>query len=98
MELHAHSTTSLHGVVLNAFPKFAVLANICTLVHEGYMKHVIREFLAEWHRVYCTCCTKARYYNVSFTEYGSKLRVLRETPLAKTLTKELRNTKKALIL
>jgi len=62
------------------------------------MKHMIREFLAEWHRVYCTCCTETRYYTVSFTEYGSKLRVLREKPLAKTLTKELRNTKKALIL
>ena len=98
MELHAHSTTRLHGVVLNAFPKFPVPANIPILIHEGHMKHMIREFLAEWHRVYCVCCTETRYYNVSLTEYGSKLRVLTEKLLAKTLTKEMRNTKQALIL
>jgi len=98
MELHAHSTTRLHGVVLNAFPKFAVPATIPILIHEGYMKHMIIEFLAEWYRVYCTCCTETRYYNVSLAEYGSKLQVLREKLLAKTLTKEMRNTKQALIL
>lgn len=98
MELHAHSTTRLYGVVLNAFPKSAVPANIPILIHEGRTKHMNREFLAEWYRVYCTCCTETRYYNVSLTEYANKLRVLREKLLAKTLTKELRNTKQALIL
>jgi hypothetical protein len=97
MELHAHSTTRLHGVVLNAFPKCAVPANIPILKHEGHMKHMVREFLAEWHSVYCTC-TETRYYNVSLTEYGSRLRLQREKILAKTLTKELWNTKQALIL